>query len=93
MKPWKFLVRQHVGTMVAERIANDVYGGFMQSALDALMGIASGAVGMLQQALNQSSPKSGFDDQLKSALAQTTESLKSPLEKLQSENDSSSDDA
>ena len=63
------------------------------SALDALMGIASGAVGMLQQALNQSSPKSGFDDQLKSALAQTTGSLKSPLEKLQSENDSSSDDA
>jgi len=93
VKPWKFLAWQHVGTMVAERIANDVYGGFMQSALDALMGIASGAVGMLQQALNQSSPKSGFDDQLKSALAETTDSGKAPLEKVQSKNDSSSDDA
>jgi len=78
--------------MVAERIANDVYGGFMQSALDALMGIASGAVGMLQQAINQSSPKSGFDDQLQAALAEPSGEGKTLLDKLQAAKDSTNDD-
>ncbi len=48
----------------------------MQSPLNALMGIARGAVDHMHRAMSRNSPKAGFDEQLQSALAEAPEADK-----------------
>jgi flagellar hook-length control protein FliK len=57
--------------MVADRVGKDVImEAIMQSPVAALMGLASGAVDLMQRAISHDSPKAGFDEQLLSALAE-----------------------
>jgi flagellar hook-length control protein FliK len=80
------LFRPGHGTKLAVRIGNDFYAEEnMQSPLAVLMGLASGAVGLMQRVLTHGSPKAGFDEQLNAALAEGPQAGKPLLTKILSE--------
>ncbi len=64
----------------------------MQSPLAALVGIASGAVDLIQRAISHDSPKAGFDEQLQSALAEAPGAGTPIKEKAKTEKGSTDDD-
>ena len=65
----------------------------MQSPLEAIMGLAGGAAGMIQKVFNRGSPDSGFDEQLQTALAGPTGEDKTLLDKTVTAKDSDNDDS
>ena len=77
------------GTKLAVRVGNDFFvEANMQSPLAALMGLASGAVGLIERVFTQGSRENGFDEQLKIALAEKPQSGKEFLTKLLNSKDS-----
>jgi flagellar hook-length control protein FliK len=67
--------------------------GNMQSPIAGLMGLAGGAIGLIQKALAPAGGKSGFDEQLNTALAGGTKTGKLNLKKLISADGSIDNDA